>query len=490
MIGEDVKNHAHTQPHKIAIQCEDNQITYHQLQNEIHSLQNRLSYLFTDLKGKRIAFLMKNSIEWMEMFLAISSSGAIAIPIDQKWGQNQIDALLGDCSPDLLVYDASLLKPILCSKRTNIYTLEQFHAIPQQDRCFIQKLKREDLFYIGYTSGTTGSPKGFMRTHSSWASCFSCGKEVFSLSKDSKVLSPGPFVHSHFLYASVQALHIGCTLHILPSFESSNVWELIEKENISVLYVVPTMLEALKRSYMENDTLSVEKIISSGARWSQEAKRSTQKLFPTTVLYEFFGASELSFIAFKKIDAQQEDRSIGLPFPEVEISVRSENGNETEINEIGSLYVKSPWTFSGYLNRPEETSNVFNNGWATVGDLARKGEDGQIYLVGRKQNMIISGGLNIYPEEVEIILNQHPSIKEAIVIGIEDSYWGEQVVAIYVEKEEKSNTMEPYQNYCRQHLPRYKCPKQFINVNNFPYTSSGKIARHTLKQMIETNQII
>lgn len=205
-------------------------------------------------------------------------------------------------------------------------------------------------------------------------------------------------------------------------------------------------------------------------------------LFPNADIIEFYGASELSFVSYL-LDSDHETKghTVGRPFPKVQTKIIKEDGAEARQGEVGLLSVKSPWVFNGYLNLPEESKQVIHNGWATVGDLAFMDEDGYYTIVGRKHNMIISGGLNVYPEEVENVIVQFSGIMEAAVIGLPDSYWGEKVIAVVSVKENSPMHEDRLLNYCKKFLPNYKCPKQLVVVKEFPYTSSGKIARSELK---------
>ncbi len=473
VIGDKLAYYAEEHPDKLAIHTQDRKVNYQDLQTDIQQLTRKLNDLSGDLNGKKVGFLLRNGIPWLELFIAVSHSGGVAIPFDPKWSEVQLDRIVKDASPDLLVYDPVYLERFPLLKKTGI-ELEQLLTLPEAYQA--SKAAPEDLFYIGYTSGTTGEPKGFQRTHSSWADCFQEGQRIFSLSENDRILCPGPLVHSHFLYAAVQALHLGTTLYLTPAFDAYEVSEILSNERISVLYIVPTMCEAIQRITPQTQSFPLKKLISSGAKWTYEAKKQATFLFPESSIYEFYGASELSFVSVQKFDiSHNTPEAIGEPFPKVTIDVRDEDGGEVLDGEVGYLFVKSPWLFAGYFNRPEETSKVFAGPWASAGDLAYKDKQGEVILIGRSQNMIISGGLNIYPEEVEQVIKAFPGIEEAVVIGVEDNYWGEKVVAVYSQSQ--AVEQEHLKEHCKEHLPHYKCPKEWHVTAEFPYTTSGKAAR-------------
>ncbi|KGP72804.1 AMP-binding protein [Pontibacillus yanchengensis] len=486
IIGDRVAHYASSQASKLAICTLDEQVTYKELQLHIDQMQQILLSLIPDIKGKKIAFLLNHSVSWVEVFLAISGIGGIAVPLDSKWKGNQMKHVLADCNPDMVISTDTFLGKFPILESYSYQPVSRFYQLPKRFST-ISDVKEDDLFYIGYTSGTTGTPKGFMRTHRSWADCFSEGKKRFGLTEEDKVFCPGPLVHSHFLYASLQALHIGATLYVNNHFDAEDVLERIDREGITVLYVVPTMFEAMQKVSHHYTLSRLKTLISSGAKWGKESKQKAIELLPHAQIYEFYGASELSFVSVKDIrDELHAEGSIGVPFQLVELSIRTENGEEAQAGEVGELYVKSPWIFSGYLNKPERTDEVFAGEWATVGDLGYRDESGNILLVGRKHNMIISGGLNIYPEEVELVIRNHPLIEDVLVLGIEDVYWGEKVVAIYIPSQSDQLDVEELKMHCKTELPSYKCPKDWIESSHFYYTSSGKVSRDKMKQWIQS----
>ncbi|UOQ95416.1 AMP-binding protein [Halobacillus shinanisalinarum] len=481
-IGPFIKEIAEQSPKRIAIETNKDRITYQEFYHSVLLLQRKISRLLPEGKGKKIGFLLPNEPKWLELFIAISSSGGIAIPFDPKWSPFQLNDVIKDSQPDLVIYDG------VFADRFRNTTFVQTCTIDALDLLFPSEQSRnlfldQEPFYIGYTSGTTGQPKGFIRIHASWADCFSLGRQVFSLDKEDHILCPGPLVHSHFLYAAVQCLHIGATLHLCSSFDAREVSEVLRRKNITVMYIVPTMFEALNKIGCGLISEHLRTLISSGAKWSAASKQAASQAFPHASIYEFYGASELSFVSFREVnDGGLPEGAIGEPFPRVEILILSDDGRPVRQGEVGNLFVRSPWIFDGYLNRPEETADVFNGAWATVGDLAFVDGDEHVILKGRKKNMIISGGLNIYPEEVEQVIREHPAIDEAVVKGVENDYWGEKVTAFVTRTEGKQLFIDDVKDHLTKLLPKYKCPKEWIELDEFPYTNSGKIAR---KELVE-----
>ncbi|WP_139367485.1 AMP-binding protein [Alkalihalobacterium alkalicellulosilyticum] len=478
-IVDCIQYHATTTPNKLAVQCDGSTYSYQELQDTIVAYQQKLTSLLGNVTNKKIAFMLPNNLDFITLFCAISASGAIAIPLDPKGSDKNVLDILQDCEPDLLLHSGVRIR-----NSSNEMAFEQF--LQTKETSFPPNVvESTELFYIGYTSGTTGQPKGYMRSHGSWEDSFLSSNEAFKITSKDRVCSPGPLVHSHFLYAAVHALHVGATLYITEKFNATILLEMIEMEEITVLYLVPTMFAAIEKTEIASFP-SLKKIISAGAKWHKAAKDKAAHYFPEAVVYEFYGASELSFVSFlDDIGYQHKPDSVGKAFPGVEVSIRKEDGSEANYGEIGTLFVRSKQLFSGYLNLDKETRKVFVEDWATVGDLAMIDEDGYITLVGRHHNKIISGGLNLFPEEVEMVLLQRPEIDEAIVLGLQDPYWGEIVTAVITFQAGRSVGDKELTAFCKAHLASYKVPKKFIVVRSFPYTTSGKINRKAVRTFIE-----
>ena len=491
-------------PTKIAIQNDQQMITYIELNKRIIQTANGLLSLGINkpLEGTpKIALLLDNGIEFLQLFLAIAKIGWIAVPFDTKWNSNEIETIIHKSSPDLLIieekYKKKLKKEVLSclvlsykgkNDHLNNESLEQW--IEKQSEIPPKlEIAKDSLFYMGFTSGTTGNPKAFVRSHHSWVESFKGGNLEFDCSSNDRVLVLGPLVHSLFLYAAIHTLFIGGHVTLLTKFSPTKTLEILKHESITVIYFVPTMFEAIYQTSKKNPNMadySLETVISSGAKWTSTSKQHLKEIFPSVSIYEFYGASELSFVTILDSKGNEErPDSVGRAFHNVKIELRDLNNQVVKDGEVGKLYVQSEYLFSGYYQNEAETELVFKDGWATVGDMAVVDKDGYITIVGREKNMIIYGGLNIYPEEVEKILLLLPEIDEVIVIGVSDSYWGEKITCVVKFKENQFLSDRELKAYCRTHLAAYKCPRDIVTVDYFPYTSSGKIARKRLKDWLE-----
>ncbi|OOE14621.1 AMP-binding protein [Fictibacillus arsenicus] len=481
LITDTIQNSALLYPEKTAIQMGDERISYQELNKNVKKIASFFrKQPFEESQGKAALYL-PNGIDFLQYFLGAISAGWISIPLDLKMKERELEERLKQSKPDLIITTQELQSKInhKGTKLTLVSTIDD--SIPTEE--FKSTTTDETLFYMGFTSGSTGIPKCFVRSHRSWVKSFACSKKDFGLIEIDTVLVPGPLVHSLFLYAAISTLYLGGTVKLLPKFSAAQTLKEIEIDEISALYAVPTMLAALtKEMDDQNETPRLKRIISSGAKWEPGLKDKINTLFPKTELFEFYGASELSFVSFINHRADiQKPLSVGRPFHNVELSIRKDE-NEVEPGEIGTLYVKSEMLFSHYLNRPDANKEVWDDGWLTVGDLAKLDEEGDLYIIGRSNNMIISGGQNVYPEEIENVLHSLEGIEEAVVFGMPDSYWGEKISAAVIVNENSGLTTRDIQRFCRKHISTFKVPKHIIFTKEFPYTSSGKIARSKVKE--------
>ncbi|MNI12083.1 putative acyl--CoA ligase YhfT [compost metagenome] len=282
----------------------------------------------------------------------------------------------------------------------------------------------------------------------------------------------------------MQSLYSGATFHIFRHFNAQKVLELCQQFPNVILFVVPTMIEAMMQLKTPGHAF-IQALISSGGKWSETSINKCREIFVGTKLYEFYGSSESSYISYVDVTTEDRIHSVGKPFPSVETSIRDEYFQEVPTGENGQLFVRSELMFLGYHQRPEETSAVFRDGWLMTGDYMYKDKDGFLYLVGRTKNRMVSGGFNVFPEEIESVLQQLPAIEEVMVLGVPDDYWGEKITVLVKWSGQQRLSLEQMKDYCRKHLAHYKAPRELITVDLFIYTSSGKIARQAMKDYMK-----
>ncbi|OAB44719.1 AMP-binding protein [Paenibacillus glacialis] len=477
-------HYATQQPDKVALSDGHESRTYSALVQRMKQIAQGLQ--LSGLNQEKVAIISTNRIEFVEVFLGAIYAGCVPIPIDPKWSSKEVNVILEQCQPKMIFTENAFAKNLVLQDREIqllTFSAEEAGSYDNWSDTLNSEAEMNDtneLLFIGFTSGTTGTPKGYMRTHLSWMNSFKATSEAFQLNNMEHMLAPGPFVHSLSLFAIMQSLYSGATFHIVKDFNTRKVLKLCKQIPDMILFVVPTMIESMMQEEIPYQT-QIQAVISSGGKWTEASKNKCKEVFGGVKLYEFYGSSEASYISYLDIHAENKPNSVGRPFHGVEISIRDEHFQEVPTGSIGQLYIRSDMMFKGYYQLAEETTAVFRDGWLIIGDLMYKDQDGYLYMAGRSKNMMVTGGLNVFPEEVESVLQQIPEIEEVMVLGVPDTYWGEQVTALVKWNGQQRLSTEEIKNYCRQHLASYKAPKQIISVDQFIYTSSGKMARQAMK---------
>lgn len=459
-IGEMIRAHADKQPAKSAIVYQGKKRSYATIQKEIDTYRHLM-----DAKARqgglvpplRIAINLTETDDQLLAFLAVASLGWIGVPSNDAWSKREQDAAFALSKADVLLTDKDQ------TARLPIWRIEELKA--NREDVVLPIATKTDSFYIGFTSGSTGNPKAYMRTHQSWSASFDAAKDVFGLCSEDRVSVPGSLFHSLFLFAAVHTLHMGATVYLESSFAPHQVIQTVKNEDINIIYAVPTMTQALI-GVAENPIENVSAVIVSGAKWSKRQRERTKGSFPNAELIEFYGASELSFVSYlnhRKIE--QKETAVGTLFPGVEMKVDQEQ----------RLYVYSPYLFAGYVGESAP------KGWLTVGDIGYLDEHNIVHVKGRTGNMLIIGGHNVYPEEVERLAKTLPFVDEAIAVGISHDYWGKQM-ELYIKGD--GNVPDDAKRRVRvllnNELAPVKRPRRIHFVDAYPVLASGKIDRQAL----------
>ena len=471
-------------PDKIAIQTSSEAITYRDWNTVVCKTANWIHSITATRDA--IGIFMPNSIAFLQLFTGAAMAGRIAATFDAKWKPTELAQRLAISSPSVIITTAELAERIRSTEFTIIIWEDALEKILQCDSSWNENVTGETPFYMGFTSGTTGVPKAFIRSHDSWIASFECSRHDFHIDETDHVLIPGALIHSHFLYGAISVLYLGGTIYLLDKFSPILALNFIKNYPITMLYVVPTMVEA-----MLLEDIFIDKplqIISSGAKWEVDSKQKIQEQFLHVKMFEFYGASELSFVSFWCNDSDEDKLgSVGRPFHNVEIQIRHARLDEASARAIGTIFVRSRMLFDGYIHPESHSIQSIkdDNGWVTVDDMGYLDEDGYLYIVGREKNMILYGGVNVFPEEIETVLLKHPDVEEAAVVGMNDPYWGQIPVAVIKGHASK----KALKRLCMKNLSSYKLPRNWFFVEEMPHTTSGKISRIHVQQLIETEVI-
>jgi long-chain acyl-CoA synthetase len=453
---------------------------------------------------------MYNNADFMELYNGMARIGVAPVPINFRLVQKEVTYILNNSDSKGVIVGDDLLDRIVPEEISNI-PLDKIFVIgdnvPNGMTPYSELLKdmpenepfveqsEGDLFYLGYTSGTTGFPKGAMIQTSNTldvvknAILRNANRPGIDLSQR-VFLAIMPICHSNSIWATLITLWMGGTNVIFPSgkFDPEKVLETIAKERVTTSSMVPTMItrmmelpEDVKNKY---DISSLTSLGSSSAPLHTKTKEEALKYFKNVSFSEGYGSTETGALTtLRHKDQMRKVRSIGKPNPGIVIKLIDEEGNLiTETGKVGVLWAKTPSAFIGYFKDPAKTAEAIDGEWVTAGDMAFMDEEGFYFLADRTSDMIISGGENIYPREIEEVLAKHPKIMDSAVIGIPHEKWGEEVKAVVQLKEGETATEEEILDYVKDSLAGYKRPRSVDFVDDFPRTATGKILKRLVKE--------
>lgn len=510
-----------------------NEMSFNELYIEAKKMANYMQGLGLQ-KGDRVAIMLPNCPQAVISYYATLMTGAIVVQTNPLYKERELDYQLNDSGCTIIIC-LDILLPLVASvrkqssiKHTIVTSIKDYLPFPKNlIYPFIQKRQYdvvvkveqsedthiwssviressdqytevqidpiEDLALLQYTGGTTGHPKGVMLTHYNLVSNVQmCESWLYKTKERSEVvLGVLPFFHVYGM-TTVMNLSImkGFKMVLLPKFDAKEVLKTIHKQKPTLFPGAPTIYIGLLNHPKLNkyDLSSIKACISGSAPLPIEIQDQFEKATGGR-LVEGYGLTETApvthanFVWTKRING-----SIGVPWPDTDSKIIDlETSEEAEIGEIGEIIIKGPQVMKGYWNNPDETEKVLKDGWLYTGDLGYMDENGYFYIVDRKGDMIIAGGFNIYPRDIEEVLYEHEAVQEAVVVGVSDSYRGETVKAFVVKRPGAHLTEEILDEYCREHLAAYKVPKAYEFREELPKTAVGKVLRRLLIE--EANEI-
>jgi long-chain acyl-CoA synthetase len=341
-----------------------------------------------------------------------------------------------------------------------------------------------DTAVILYTSGTTGTPKGAELSHDNLRKNAEVASSLFEYGPDDVIFGGLPLFHSFGQTCALNcAIRVGATITLLPRFEPAKALEIIQRDKVTVMLGVPTMYAAMLHDPSAGgvDTSRLKLCGSGGAAMPVEVMRAFEEKFDAKIL-EGYGLSETSPVAsFNHPDRERKPGSIGTPIAGVEMKVVDEDGKEVAQGEVGEIVIKGHNVMKGYWNNPEATAEAIKDGWFHSGDMARVDEDGYFFIVDRKKDMIIRGGYNVYPREIEEVLYEHPAVREVAVVGVPDDSLGEEVGAAIALKEGSEVTEEELREHTKEQVANYKYPRKIWFVDELPKGPTGKILKREIE---------
>lgn len=480
---------------RVAFYFEGREITFGEIKKRAGEVAASLLSLRVE-PGSRVAVFLPNGPDLIYAHLGINFVGAVRIPLNPAYGERELNHIFEDSGAEVIFahpeYIPRLKKLRVFPKEIIAVGEENWVRIGGRgigdflvagDGYFEEDIKDTDLAMIAYTSGTTGLSKGAMITHGNLRSNIETLVKFWGWTQDEHLLLTLPLFHIHGLGLGVHGvLATGCSCILKTRFDPEEVLNILNRGETTLFMGVPTMYHRLAEIGEPSrfDLSRVRLFISGSAALSPALFHKFEELYGHKIL-ERYGLTETIMNTSNPLDGVRKPGSVGLPLPGIEVRVTGERGDLLKPGESGEVVVKGPNVFQGYLNQPQATEAAFVNNYFRTGDLGFFDGDGYLHLVGRKSELIISGGYNVYPKEVEEVITTHPKVKDAAVAGLEDQELGEKVWAFIVPRENETLDHSELKGFLQGKIAGYKIPKGVTLVSELPRNEMGKILKNKLK---------
>ncbi len=468
----------------IALSFYEQEVTYAELENNVENYARYLLQL--GLKaGERVAIALSNCPEFIYAYLGITLAGGIAVPLNLLQTPRELAFMIHDSGSRFLVSNEVIGRAFsqLPAQAFTTIILDEVcrREIGSALPAVFPEVDSQDVCTFLYTTGTTGQPKAVMLTHANLIANVKDMDEVSDFDQEDNFLAVLPMFHSFGWATSVLLpLYLGCTITILDNFRPKEMLQVLSEKGITVFCGVPSMFSVLIKLRRQVTFPRLRYAFSGGDSISAEYLIDFEKKFETPII-EGYGLSEASpLVSLNPIHGVRKIKSVGLAFPSVEVKVVDEGDSELPAGEVGELIARGPNIMKGYYNREDETMLALRGEWLYTGDLAYKAHDGYLFIVGRKKELIITAGFNVYPREIEEMLEEHPAVKETAVVGVPHPVKG-QVIKAYIILEDgcAADKLELFR-FLKDRLALYKIPEVFVYKTELPRGASGKILKRML----------
>jgi long-chain acyl-CoA synthetase len=481
---------AERDPDHVALRLDDMEVSYGLLDEG----SARLAAVLADrgLKpGDRVGIMLPNVPYFGVCYYGVLRAGGVVVPMNVLLKRREVAFYLGDSGAELMFAwegfaDDANAGAQEAGAECIVVKPGEFEKLLAgvEPRREVVDRAPDDTAVILYTSGTTGTPKGAELTHANLKTNCEITRDMFGIGGDVVTLGALPLFHSFGQTCGMNAtLAAGGTLSLIPRFDPGKALEIIERDRVNLFQGVPTMYSALlhHEGHEKFDTATLELCVSGGSAMPVELMRSFEEAFGCKIL-EGYGLSESSPVAsFNRPDRERKPGSIGIPIEGVEMKVVDDDGNEVPQGEVGEIVIRGHNVMKGYWNKPDETGDTLIDGWLHTGDIAKIDEDGYFFIVDRKKDLIIRGGYNVYPREIEEVLYEHPAVREAAVIGVKDDNLGEEVGAAVALKDGEEASAQELRDFVKEQVAAYKYPRRVWFVDDLPKGPTGKILKREIE---------
>ncbi len=491
--------HARYRPNHLAVVFEDHRLTFRQLDARVNRVANAL--LAAGLaKGDKVATVLPNCLEQLEVYWASARTGLVVVPMSPLLQESGLLSLLDNSDSKLVISTRAFADtldrlrgtlPAIAPGRWLLTDGERpgfsayaalvagaSEAAPPDAR-----ITGADPYNIIYSSGTTGEPKGIVHTHDVRAGYCTMFASAFRMTPESVCLHAGSIVFNGAFLDLMPSMYLGCTYILHPGFDAERVIEEVERSRVTHMVMVPSQIIALLNSpaFAPKRLQSLEMIQSVGAPLYLEHKTRLNEALPG-LFYELYGLTEGFMTVLDKHDAVRKAGSVGAPIAFYEMRILDEDGREALPGQVGEICGRGPLMMAGYYKRPDLTAKAIVDGWLHSGDLGYVDEEGYLFLVDRKKDMIISGGVNVYPRDIEEVAIRHPEVAEVAVFGVPDPRWGETPVAAVILRETGGAAARELTGWINARVgAKFQRVSDVMIVETFPRNVAGK----TLKRVLQ-----